>query len=610
MLLGTAACCAVMALAGGDLHGVAPLGVAGSDSAALAGVGDVNGDGVADVAVGLQDDRRTPDPAGLDEIAVVGFTGADPARPGFGGLVLSHLPEPVLQDDRGSFSFGQAAGGDVVGVGDWDGDGLADVAIGAAGAGPHGRPNAGSVYVVLGRRESAALDVRSAPGIVRIDGPARESMAGSRIAPAGDFDGDGRPDVVIALPGERAIVVRGGVPAGTTIDLAHPPAGMTIELRGLDGGTSRTPRDERSLRLPEAAAFAPVGDVDGDGRGELLVGIPAVEPLRGRGKALVVRGAPGGSVVDAARDGAVLARARGEAGFGGAVAALPDADGDGHPEWIVGAATPENVFGGGELPNGAFVILSRARGEVRPGRPGQPVVTIDARGRGDGAGRAVAGIPDATGDGVPDLLVGLPDANASCRDRAGAIALVPGRRTPGTVRVGARVARLDGPHPGARIGSSIALAGGDLLEGAPPFDNAASLELWRVPLSALAGSSPPLPAARRCLSVRIAKRTRAQLRRDGRLRVSLRSDAGDGRAHRVRLRVVVDSGQTEREGAPRTVSFPRAGGKRLTLRFPHAGARLLDGRRTVYVYVTAQQTFGAGVRTSRGAFGADGLTLR
>ena len=85
------------AAAGTDLRTANPVGIAGSDSAALAAAGDVNGDGIQDVAIGLQDDIRTRDPASLSEIAVIAFGAGppDPSQPGFSGLVISHLNEPA-----------------------------------------------------------------------------------------------------------------------------------------------------------------------------------------------------------------------------------------------------------------------------------------------------------------------------------------------------------------------------------------------------------------------------------------------------------------------------------------------------------------------------------
>lgn len=582
------------AWAGTDLRGVAPSGYTGSDTAVLVAAGDVNGDGRHDLAAGLQDDARTRDPASLTEMAVVGFGPAppDPTRPGFAGLVVTHLGEPALLDGGGT-----PVGGSAAGVGDFDGDGLDDVAFGAIGAGPNGRASAGSVYIVLGRREPGTVDARTDPRVVRIDGPARGSLIGMSIAPAGDFDGDGRADVVIGLR-ERAVIVRGGAAPGTPIDLARPPAGSTIELRGL----SRAGGDDRR----EAATFAAAGDVDGDGRGELLVALPPANPLRGRRQVLVVRGAAD-AAVDATRSPlARIVGPRDDIGFGSALATLPDTDGDGRPEWVIGDAVAGNVVQLGEnITSGAFVVFSRARGEVRPGRAGQPVVRFVVD--GDDAGRSLAGIPDATGDGVPDLLLGRPEANPRCRSRAGALALVPGRRTPGTVRVDPRAPRIDGPNPGAKLGENIAFGGGEIFAGTLPFQNAASLELWRLPMPT--GASPPLP--RDCLKVRVAKRTREQLLRDPTLRVTLRSDAGDGRAHRVRASVQVLSGPTlVRGSSARVLRFRRAGSRSFTLRLPRRAAAALAGRAEVNVYVGAEQRVGSGIRAGDGAVAGDGLRFR
>jgi hypothetical protein len=599
------------AWAGADLRGIAPAGRAGSDTAALAAVGDVNGDGVQDVGVGLQGDLRTPKVASLSDIAVVAFgpTTPDPSRPGFSGLVVSHLDEPRLFDD----GFGQAVAGNVVGVGDWDGDGLADVAFGAVGAGPNQRPNAGSVYVVLGRRDPGAVDLRSDPGVIRIDGPARSSQIGRTIGAVGDVDGDGRPDLAIALAGERAVVVRGGLAAGTTIDLASPPAGTTIQWGGLDGGTPDPAFGERGAE-PEAASFAPVGDLDGDGRGEVLVGVPAADALRGRGRAFVVRGAAAGAVVDAADPGQRLARLvapKGVPGFGGTVAAIPDTDGDGRPEWGVGVWAPDGLVQlGGNGPSGAYVIFSTARGEVRPGTAGQPAVTVDARLRGAHAGRSLAGVPDATGDGVPDLVLGLPDVSPACRAGAGAIALVPGRRTPGRVAVGARTPRIDGARAGGELGERLAPAGGDLFFGVRPFENSAQLDLWRLPMTTFASPSPVLPALDDCLSVTIAKSSRAQVRRTGAVRVTVHSNAGDGRAHRLKVSLYTLAGRTYAGGRSQEVSLRSTGTVRVTLRLPRRAAALLAGDREIHLSVTAQQRIGSGPYVTSGAYAGDSLRLR
>ena len=287
-----------------------PVGLAGSDTAALAAAGDVNGDGVQDVAVGLQDDIRTREPASLSEITVIAFAPGLPTRRGAASA--------------GSSSTSQRAGGDRQqrpvrrrhgrprrGR---DGDGLGEVAFGAIGAGPNGRANAGSVYIVLGRRQPGTVDVRTDPRVVRIDGAAAEDTLGSGFASAGDFDGDGRPDLVLAQPRERAVIGRGGAPARSTIDLARPPAGSTIELRGLDPGRPSTIEGGQPAPRPPPSSRPATSTATG------AASCSSVRPWTspGRGRVFVVRAA-GGPVVELALSSRGSS-CRAASGFGGSLA--------------------------------------------------------------------------------------------------------------------------------------------------------------------------------------------------------------------------------------------------------------------------------------------------
>ncbi len=117
--------------------------------ASVSGAGDVNGDGIPDLILGGRYCYNTchlPYPTyvvfGKRNGAAVDLSDV---QAGKGGFVI-----------RGSAE--NDSGWSVSGAGDVNGDGLADLLIGAPGAAPEGRSYAGESYVVFGKRDGAALD--------------------------------------------------------------------------------------------------------------------------------------------------------------------------------------------------------------------------------------------------------------------------------------------------------------------------------------------------------------------------------------------------------------------------------------------------------------------
>src|SRR4051812_24825994 len=135
-----------------------------SAGSSLAAVGDVNGDGIADVAMAAP----SSDVAGRTDAGVVHvlFGGSALGRvdigsaPGFrvlGPRQGARRPLPVFQPDGPP--RGAMAGSSVSGAGDVNGDGLADLLIGAPFAGNRKRAYSGSAYVVFGKRTSEPVDL-------------------------------------------------------------------------------------------------------------------------------------------------------------------------------------------------------------------------------------------------------------------------------------------------------------------------------------------------------------------------------------------------------------------------------------------------------------------
>ena len=318
----------------------------------VAAAGDVDGDGFGDLMVGAPGIRRAylyrGGPAGLTTSPLT-FVG--PADSGFGRVVA--------------------------GLGDVNGDGYADVAVGA--------PDAGTVTVYLG---SAAPD---ATADVTIQGDASSEL-GTAVAGLGDLDGDGFAEMAVSATGAGEVLLYRGA----------------ASLSG-----TRTPA-EASQRIAGAAvagfgaSLAGGADVDGDGRADLLVGAPGA--AAGTAAVTLHLGRADGTVASEPAQGWV---APAGVDLGRTLVGLGDVDQDGFDDWMSGG------------PSGSTALL--VRGGVDGGTP-EPAATYAPVGQ-SGFGAALAGPGDLDGDGSADAAVGAPGSRSftfyrhrgDAIDRAGTI---------------------------------------------------------------------------------------------------------------------------------------------------------------------------------------------
>jgi hypothetical protein len=155
-------------------------GAAGS----VAGAGDVNGDGIADLVS-----------AAGSTYVVFGTVSGFPKR-----IDVSSLDgaNGFRIDGMNTGAWSNAGAGDV------NGDGFADLVIGAFLASPNGKDNAGSTYVVFGTASGfpKRINVSSLDGTngFRIDGATTSARSGWSVA-GGDVNGDGVADLIIGAPG-------------------------------------------------------------------------------------------------------------------------------------------------------------------------------------------------------------------------------------------------------------------------------------------------------------------------------------------------------------------------------------------------------------------------
>jgi uncharacterized protein YaiE (UPF0345 family) len=347
-------------------------------------------------------------------VAVVGL-----AWPAAAGAVLAQQSGNVDLLTQANVQLDGAAAGDeasiVAGAGDVNGDGLADVIVGALLADNNGRGNSGSAYVVFGKTSIGTVDLAnlnaSGSDGFRIDGAAGE--AGFSVGGAGDVNGDGRADVIVGAPfaGNNG---RGG--SGSAYVLFGKASTGTVDLAALNAAGSDGFRIDGAVTNDQAGtAVADAGDVNADGRADVIVGAPLADNnATSSGSAYVLFGKTSTGTIDLAN-----LNAAGSDGFridgaatldeaGTAVAGAGDVNADGRADVIVGAPFARN--NARPSSGSAYVLFGKATtGTIdlaNLNAAGSDGFRIDGAPGGEEAGTSVAGAGDVNADGRADVIVG------------------------------------------------------------------------------------------------------------------------------------------------------------------------------------------------------------
>lgn len=283
-------------------------------------IGDVNGDGVIDIVVGA----RSDDDGGVDAGAVyILFMNSD-------GTVQSHQKISMLEGGfTETLNAGNFFGYGVAGIGDYDADGIPDIAVSSP------VPPNNSLYIIH----------LNADGTVK-DYVKNQNIIANGLTAIGDINGDNRIDLVACIPGSDA----GGTQRGAIDILFFNTSSQivnanTVTISSTQGGLGSGLEDGDQFGGREVAML---GDIDNDGTMELAVGafmsdggkgavwilsldattynvvskIKITEDLNGFTETLDLETNPNGTI---------------GAQFGHAMCAAGDIDGDGVTELIVGA---------------------------------------------------------------------------------------------------------------------------------------------------------------------------------------------------------------------------------------------------------------------------------
>ncbi|NOT32946.1 MAG: T9SS type A sorting domain-containing protein [Candidatus Eisenbacteria bacterium] len=350
-----------------------PLGVVdwqayGGQASAQLGVcvskaGDVNGDGYDDII------------AGADQ-----YDGTGTAWVYYGsssGLTGSPHPRTQL---FGSGDPGAHFGNRVAAAGDVNGDGFADVIVGAV-LENHGENDEGRAYVFLG----SAAGIQTTPQLT-LEGNQESGQFGGSVASAGDVNGDGYSDIVIGAPQFDS-------PIGPFFLV---DSGQAWVFPGTASGVSSTPLrvylgDDDFGSLGSAVSSA--GDVNRDGLSDVVIGAYGRNNC---GAVFVFPGVPGS--ISATPYFTFQSSEVGSA-FGSAVSTAGDMNGDGYSDIVVGAVFADNL--GPQDQGTASVFLG---GPLTMSGP----VTRSGGESFANFGGSVAGGMDMNGDGFGDLLIGAP----------------------------------------------------------------------------------------------------------------------------------------------------------------------------------------------------------
>lgn len=372
----------------------------------VSGLGDVNGDGIDDFIIGaprrpLNIPFSPPTSAGAGQSYIV-FGRSEGFSDNFSLAELDGETGFVIESNI----TGSLAGQSVSNAGDFNGDGFDDILLGAPGL-----ASSGTSYLIFGTDQGfdqnlSLSNLNGSNGFALSGGRAGDEV-GASVSGAGDINGDGLDDLIVAAPDGNDTAGITYVVFGTDTD-----PNRSLDLDSLDGTNGFTIFGEATNDFL-GRSVSEIGDFNGDGFDDLIIGSVIGPNSRERssypGESHVIFGQADGfpaalnvNEINGNNGFSIIGEER--ASSGRSVSGAGDINGDGLSDIVIGAPKADGFAG-------ASYVLFGQRSSIEPVidlaslSPSQGF-TINGGDTYDYIGESVSNAGDINGDGIDDLVVG------------------------------------------------------------------------------------------------------------------------------------------------------------------------------------------------------------